>query len=85
MEKMHEFVPNGGQDYEKIIFEATGIDCHSDLSSIDFSEINGDIILYILFSLVSEDRVMEKSFSSYISNETVNRMLIRLKKIDGEL
>jgi len=49
---MYEFVPNGGQNYDDVIYKTTGLDCHEDLSKADISNIDGDIILYnMIFSM----------------------------------
>ena len=83
MHKMYEFVPNEGQNYDEVIYKATGLDCHKDLSKIDVSKIDGDIILYMIFSMVRGERFSDGLFGSYVANGTIDRMLTRLKKINN--
>lgn len=82
MKKMYDFVPNGGQNYDEVIYKATGLDCQQDLSKADVSKIDGDIILYMIFSMVRGERFSDGLFGSYVANGTINRMLTRLKEID---
>ncbi len=82
MHKMYEFVPNGGQNYDEIIYKATGLDCHEDLSKADVSKVDGDIILYMIFSMVRGERFSDGLFGSYVANGTIDRMVTRLKEID---
>lgn len=82
MDRMYDFVPNGGQNYDEIIYNKTGIDCHNDLKNIDYSIIDGDTILYIIFSIVRGERFSDGLFGSYVENGTLDKMLNRLKELD---
>ncbi len=82
MHKMYEFVPNDGQNYDEVIYKATGLDCHEDLSKADVSKIDGNIILYMIFSMVRGERFSDGLFGRYVENGTIDRMLTRLKAID---
>ena len=82
MKKMYEFVPNGGQNYDEVIYKATGLDCHEDLTKADVSKINGDIILYMIFSKVRGERFSDGLFGSYVANGTIDKMLNRLKELE---
>ncbi len=82
MKRMYDFVPNGGQNYDEVIYKATGLDCHGDLTKADISKIDGDIILYMIFSMIRGERFSEGLFGSYVENGTIDRMLTRLKEID---
>lgn len=82
MKKMYEFVPNGGQNYDEVVYKATGLDCHDDLTKADVSKIDGDIILYMIFSMVRGERFSDRLFGSYVANGTIDKMLSRLKEID---
>jgi len=83
MHKMYEFVPNGGQNYDEVIYKATGIDCHEDLSKTDVTKIDGDIILYMIFSMVRGERFSDGLFGSYVANGTIDKMLNRLIEINN--
>ena len=85
MHRMYDFVPNGGQNYDEVIYKNTGIDCHEDLTKTDLSKIDGDTILYMIFSMVRGERFSGGLFGSYVANRTIDRMLSRLKEIDEEL
>ena len=82
MDKMYEFVPNGGQNYDEVIYKATGLDCHGDLSKADVSNLDGDTILYMIFSIVRGERFSDGLFGSYVENGTIEKMLTRLKELD---
>lgn len=84
MHKMYEFVPNGGQNYDDVIYKTTGLDCHEDLSKADISNIDGDIILYMIFSMVRGELFCDGLFSSYIANGTLDKWLSRLTELDQE-
>ena len=82
MHKMYEFVPNGDQNYDEIIYKATGLDCHEDMSKADISKIDGDIILYMIFSMCRGERFSSGLFGSYVANGTIDRMLFKLQELD---
>lgn len=82
MHKMYNFVPNGGKNYDEVIYNATDLDCHEDLSKADVSKIDGDIILYMIFSIVRGERFSDGLFGSYVSNGTIDRWLEKLKELD---
>ena len=82
MHKMYKFVPNGGKNYDKVIYENTDLDCHGDLTKVDVSKIGGDTILYMIFSLVRSERFSDGLFGSYVTNGTLDKWLKRLKEID---
>jgi len=83
MKKMYEFVPNGGQNYDEVIYKATGLDCHEDLTKADVSKIDGDTILFMIFSMIRGERFSDGLFGSYVANGTIDRMLKRLEELDG--
>lgn len=82
MHRMYDFVPNGGQNYDEVIYKNTGIDCHEDLTKTDLSKIDGDTILYMIFSIVRGERFSSGLFGSYVANGTIDRMLSHLKEFD---
>ena len=82
MHKMYEFVPNGGQNYDEVIYKATGLDVHDDLSKVEVSKLDGDIILYMLFSIVRGERFSDGLFGRYVANGTIDNWLKRLQEID---
>ncbi len=82
MHKMYEFVPNGGQNYDEVIHNATGADGQGDLTKVDISNIDGDIILYMIFSRVRGERFSDGLFGSYVADGTMNKWLNRLKELD---
>ena len=83
MDRMYDFVPNGGQNYDEVIYKKTGIDCRNDLKTTDFSNIDGDTILYMIFSIVRGERFSDGLFGRYVENGTLDKMLSRLKELDG--
>ncbi len=82
MHRMYDFVPNGGQNYDEVIYKATGNDGHDDLTRIDVSKLDGDTILYMIFSIVRGERFSDGLFGSYVANGTMDKWLARLKEID---
>lgn len=84
MHKMYEFVPNSGQNYDEVIYKATGIDCHEDMSKADISKTEGDIILYMIFSIVRRERFSDGLFGRYVANGTIDKWLNRLQEIDNK-
>lgn len=82
MRRMYEFVPNGGQNYDDVIYKNTGLDCHSDLSKADVSRIDGDTILYMIFSMVRGERFSGGLFGDCVADGTIDKWLGRLKEID---
>lgn len=82
MKKMYEFVPNGGQNYDEEIYKATGLDCHKDLTNVDVFNLDGDTILYMIFSMVRGERFSDGLFGRYVENGTIERFLNRLQEID---
>ena len=83
MHRMYDFVPNGGQNYDEVIYKATGLDCHEDLTKADVSKIDGDTILFMIFSMIRGERFSDGLFGSYVANGTIDRMLKRLEELDG--
>lgn len=84
MHKMYEFVPNGGQSYDEVIYKATGHDGHDDLTKVDVSELDGDTILYMIFSRLRGERFTDGLFGSYVANGTMDKWLKRLQEIDNK-
>lgn len=82
MHKMYEFVPNGGQNYDEVIYKATGFDGHDELTKVDVSKLDGDTILYMIFSRVRGERFSDGLFGSYVADGTMDKWLNRLKEID---
>ena len=82
MHKMYEFVPNGGQNYDEVIYKATGFDGHDELTIVDVSKLDGDTILYMIFSRVRGERFSDGLFGSYVADGTMDKWLNRLKEID---
>ncbi len=82
MNKMYDFVPNGGQNYDEIIYKAIGLDGNDDLSKVDVSKLDGDTILYMIFSRVRGERFSDGLFGKYVKNGTMDKWLLRLKEID---
>ena len=82
MHKMYDFVPNGGQNYDEVIYKAIGLDVHDDLSNVDVSTLDGDTSLYMIFSRVRGERFCGGYFGSYVENGTMEKWLLRLKEID---
>ena len=82
MHKMYEFVPNGGQNYDEVIYKATGYDGHDELTKVDVSKLDGDTILYMIFSRVRGERFSDGLFGSYVADGTMDKWLNRLKEID---
>lgn len=79
---MYEFVPNGGQNYDEVIYKTTGLDVHDDLSKVEVSKLDGDTILYMIFSRVRDERFSDGLFGSYVADGTLDKWLNRLKEID---
>ena len=84
MHKMYDVVPNGGQNYDKVVYKNTGVDCHEDLSKIDISNLDGETILFIIFSVIRDERFCDGLVSSYIQNGAMDKWLSRLKEIDEQ-
>ena len=84
MKKMYEFVPNEGQNYDEVIYKATGHDCHDDLTRVDVSKLDGDIILCMIFSRVRGERYSDGIFGSYVAGGTMDKWLKRLQEIDNK-
>ena len=84
MHRMYDFVPNGGQNYDEIIFNATGFYGHDDLTQVDISTLDGDAILYMIFSRVRGERFSDGLFGSYVADGTMDKWLLRLKELDME-
>lgn len=82
MHKMYEFVPNGGQNYDEVIYKATGYDCHNDLTTVDVSRLDGNTILYMIFSIIRGERFSDGLFSSYVANGTMDKWLTKLQELD---
>ena len=82
MKKMYDFVPNGGQNYDEVIYKATDIDCHEDMVKVDVSNLDGDTILFMIFSIVRGERFSDGLFGSYVAGGTIDKWLNRLKEID---
>ena len=82
MHKMYEFVPNGGQNYDEVIYKATGRDGHDDLTKVDVSRLDGDTILFMIFSRVRGERFSDGLFGSYVADGTMDKWLGRLKELD---
>lgn len=82
MHKMYEFVPNGGQNYDEVIYKATGHDCHNDLTTVDVSNLDGNTILYMIFSIVRGERFSGGLFGSYVANGTMDKWLTKLQELD---
>ena len=82
MHKMYEFVPNCGQNYDEVIYKATGFDGHDELTKVDVSKLDGDTILYMIFSRVRGERFSDGLFGSYVADGTMDKWLNRLKEID---
>ena len=79
---MYEFVPNGGQNYDEVIYKTIGLDVHDDLSKVEVSKLDGDTILYMIFSRVRDERFSDGLFGSYVADGTLDKWLNRLKEID---
>lgn len=82
MHKMYEFVPNGGQNYDEVIYKATGYDCYNDLTTVDVSKLDGNTILYMIFSIIRGERFSDGLFSSYVANGTMDKWLTKLQELD---
>lgn len=82
MHRMYEFVPNGGQNYDEVIYKATGVDGHDDLTRVDVSKLDGDTILFMIFSRVRGERFSDGLFGSYVADGTMDKWLNRLKELD---
>lgn len=82
MHKMYDFVPNGGQNYDEVIYKATGHDCHNDLTTVNVSNLDGNTILYMIFSIVRGERFSGGLFGSYVANGTMDKWLTKLQELD---
>lgn len=82
MRRMYDFVPNRGQNYDEVIYKATGYDGHDDLSKVDVSNLDGDTILYMIFSRIRGERFSGGLFGDYVENGTLDKWLLRLKELD---
>ena len=50
---------------------------------VDVSKLDGDTILYIIFSRVRGERFSEGLFGSYVADGTMDKWLLRLKELDA--
>lgn len=71
MHKMYEFV-----------YKATGYDCHNDLTTVDVSKLDGNTILYMIFSIVRGERFSGGFFGSYVAKGTMDKWLAKLQELD---
>ena len=69
-------------NYGEVFYKASGQDCHEDLSNIDVANLDGDTILYMIFSRVRGERFSDGLFGSYVADGTMDKWLNRLKEID---
>ena len=72
----------GWPEYDEVIYKAIGLDGHDDLSKVDVSKLDGDTILFMIFSRVRGERFSDGLFGRYVENGTLDKWLLRLKELD---